>query len=179
MEGGAPTATGAAINTGAAHLQTLLEAFNCYDSEVNPNNGNEPEPVPPQSHVPAASVTSASADGVCECCGARFKTVGLDSPARSRLRSALQKLAAERWASGAYAPATLGNGDTELEEIFGVQADVVEAGGGRAGEERDGCGANGGLEQFACWLDERREEVRLWCASSWVVYGACCFCLPA
>lgn len=144
----------------AGFLETLLAAFNS-DSNSSSRNGDV-QAYYSSSAGPIASVSSASpaTGGVCDCCGATLKVVGLDSPARARVRSALIRLGAE----AAYSmpappppPQPRARQSSRLDSAFAGGED--RAGKNQGGEQRQAGGAMGDLEQFAAWLEERRREV--------------------
>ena len=145
-----------------SYLQSLLGAFNS-NFDLSASNGVGDEDGVISSTVPSCRISSASAEGVCDCCGTRLEVVGLDPPERARVRSALKKMAIEGgggWVCSTASPPAKGTG-TE-----GGMEDNRSNGGRKTGGEREEGraergvqGAQGGLEQFAEWLKERRREV--------------------
>ena len=145
----------------ADFLETLLVAFNS-DSNSSSRNGDV-QAYYSSSAVPIASVSSASpgaggGGGVCDCCGATLKVVGLDPPARARVRSALIRLGAETANRMPPLPRPRLRQSSRLDSAFAAGED--HARNTQGGEQAQG-GAMGDLEQFADWLEERRREVSL------------------
>lgn len=147
----------------ADFLENLLVAFNS-DSNSSSRNGDV-QAYYSSSAVPIASVSSASpgaggGGGVCDCCGATLKVVGLDPPARERVRSALIRLGAEtaNRMPPLPPPQPRTRQSSRLDSAFAAGED--HARNMQGGEQAQG-GAMGDLEQFADWLEERRREVSL------------------
>lgn len=146
-----------------SYLKTLLGAFNSnFDLNLTDGVGDGDGLVPPL--VPSSRISSASAEGVCDCCGTRLEVVGLDLKERARVRSALKHLAMEGVGGKGYAAAAP---PSEKAGKGGAMTDRGSTGGRRKGKDgeggREGRGAQeamGGLRQFAEWLKERRREVR-------------------
>lgn len=132
-----------------------------------------PSPVQIASVSSAKTLESGDGDGdggggrgwVCECCGAPLQAVGLDPPARARVRLALRKLASSEAAKFPLPPLSVApapSGGRQSSRLDGTYAG--EGGGDRQEEEEAGRGGGGGgalsgLEHFAAWLEERRREV--------------------
>lgn len=169
-----------ATSVRAGLLHALMDAFNC-DSNLSSSDGDVQtysSSTGPIASLSSAATAAAAAPGdedgrgtggsVCSCCGAALRVVGLDSPARARVRSALRRLAAEtasptpplpplpqprrrRRQSSRLDSAYTGEGQRQGDQEQGQQ-----------GEERVlGEEAMGNLAQFAAWLEERRREVRV------------------
>lgn len=146
-----------------SYLKTLLDAFNSnFDLNLTDGIGDGDGLV--SSLVPSSHISSASAEGVCDCCGTRLEVVGLDLKERARVRSALKHLAMEGGGGKGYAATAP---PTEKAGKEGAMTDNGSSRGRRKGKEgeggREGRGAQeakGGLRQFAEWLEERRREVR-------------------
>eukprot|EP00752_Nemacystus_decipiens_P002820 g2631.t1 len=157
----------------AGFLETLLVAFNS-DSSSSSRDGNA-QAYYSASAVPVARVSSAPPDtgGVCDCCGTALKVVGLDAPARARVRSALMRLGAETAnrlppsPSPPPPPPPQQQQQQQKQKQPSVRQNsrldsVLAAGEEHAREEQRGGqghgGAMGNLEQFAAWLEEKRRE---------------------
>eukprot|EP00903_Cladosiphon_okamuranus_P019498 g17931.t1 len=142
----------------AGFLETLLVAFN--SDSISSSRSGDVQAYYSSSAVPVASVSSASPEtgGVCDCCGATLKVVGLDAPARACVRSALIRLGAETTCSmpPPPSPQPRARQSSRLDSAFAVGEDraVTKQGG----DPRQAGGAMGDLEQFATWLEERRRE---------------------
>eukprot|EP00904_Undaria_pinnatifida_P001689 jgi/Undpi1/11520/HiC_scaffold_30.g13817.m1 len=158
---GASSAIGDGAGDRRSYLQILLGAFNS-NFDLSASNGVGDEDGVISSTVPSCRISSASAEGVCDCCGTRLEVVGLDLPERARVRSALKKMAIEGgggWVCSTASPPakrTGTEGGMEDNRSNGGRKTGGEGEEGRA--ERGVQGAHGGLEQFAEWLKERRRE---------------------
>ncbi|CBN78378.1 conserved unknown protein [Ectocarpus siliculosus] len=147
--------SGSSAGSGDHHLQTLLSAFNADSNFVSSESDVQTYfSSPPR----VASVSSASlaSGGVCDCCGAALKVVGLDPEARARVRSALVKLASETAYPTPPPPPAL---PLPPKRRQSSRLDYAYAGEGQGEMDRRGLGeAMGDLERFAAWLEERRRE---------------------
>lgn len=138
------------------HLQTLLSAFNA-DSNFISNESDVQTYLSSPPRIVSVSSASLASGGVCDCCGAALKVVGLDPAARARVRSALVKLASETAYSTPPPPPPLPVPPNRRQSS---RLDYANTGEGQGGMGRGGRGeAMGDLEQFAEWLEERRREV--------------------
>lgn len=146
------------------YLQTLLGAFNSnFDLNLSDGVGDGDGVI--SSPVPSSRISSASAEGMCDCCGTRLEVVGLDIKERARVRSALKHLA---MGGGGRMECATAAPPAEKAGKGGATTDIGSIGGRRKRKEGEGGGegrgmqeAKGGLRQFAEWLEEKRREVRL------------------
>ncbi|CAM9211126.1 unnamed protein product [Ectocarpus sp. 12 AP-2014] len=141
--------------SGDHHLQTLLSAFNA-DSNFVSNESDVQTYLSSPPQIASVSSASLASGGVCDCCGAALKVVGLDPAARARVRSALVELASET----AYpTPPPLPGLPLQAKRRQSSRLQYAYTGEGQGEMDRGGLGeAMGDLEQFAAWLEERGRE---------------------
>lgn len=151
-------------------LPALLAAFNSDSSFSFSSRDGDVQTYYSSSAVAVASVSSVGASagggGVCECCGASLKVLGLGPEDRTRVRSALKKLAAEETAyTVSPPPPPLPLPQVPPKRRQSSRLDSARPGEGQQGGNTEQAGrgllggAMGDLEQFAAWLEERRREV--------------------
>ncbi|CAM9179812.1 unnamed protein product [Ectocarpus sp. 8 AP-2014] len=141
--------------SGDHHLQTLLSALNADFNFVS-NESDVQTYLSSPPRVASVSLASLASGGVCDCCGAALKVVGLDPAARARVRSALVELASETAYPTPPPPPAL---PLPPKRRQSSRLDYAYAGEGQGEMDRGGLGeAMGDLEQFAAWLEERRRE---------------------
>ncbi|CAM9861192.1 unnamed protein product [Ectocarpus fasciculatus] len=141
--------------SGDHHLQALLSAFNA-DSNFISNEGGVQTYLSSPPRIASVSSASLASGGVCDCCGAALKVVGLDPAARARVRSALVKLASETAYPMPPPPPPL---PLPPKRRQSSRLDYAYTGEGQGEMDLGGPGeAMGDLEHFAAWLEERRRE---------------------
>ncbi|CAM9752466.1 unnamed protein product [Ectocarpus sp. 4 AP-2014] len=147
--------SGSSAGSGDHHLQTLLSALNA-DSNFISSESDVQTYLSSPPRIASVSSASLASGGVCDCCGAAVKVVGLDPAARARVRSALVKLASETAYSTPPPPPAL---PLPPKRRQSSRIDYAYTGEGQGEMDLGGLGeATGDLEDFAAWLEERRRE---------------------
>ncbi|CAB1104969.1 unnamed protein product [Ectocarpus sp. CCAP 1310/34] len=146
---------GSSAGSGDHHFQTLVSAFNA-DSNFISSESDVQTYLSSPPRIASVSSASLASGGMCDCCGAALKVVGLDPAARARVRSALVELASETAYPTPPPPPAL---PLPPKRRQSSRLDYAYTGEGQGETDRGGLGeATGDLEQFAAWLEERRRQ---------------------